>query len=1156
MIDNNDKKNNVNEVDDFFAKFDKISDDYKANSGTSETSAKNDYNKQDEKPSQLSRKTRSSRHAEKKQNNAENILTTWMNKISDFIKSKFFRQEIENEDEIQDMTNPNNKKRRKKKKYKLNVKKIIRLVIILCIIIAIAVALFAANIVRKAPKIDPDNIYSLLAESSVLYDNQENIIATVGNSSATRTIIEFSDLPDNLINAFVAIEDKTFWEHKGFNFIRIFGAIKDSIFSGNKIGGTSTITQQLARNVYLADSKSVRSIERKIAEAYYAIQIEKTLSKEQIIEAYLNTIDLGFGAQGVQAASQAYFSKDVNELDLLECAALASLPKAPSTFALIKKLDPDDVDADTSIIIYQGSDYTYVYNGDVSENRRNQTLYNMHEQGKITDEEYEAAKNDSLVNHINPNMSSITEISSYFADYVIEQVILDLANENKIDYADAKKMAYSGGLQIYTTMDSKIQKIMEQEYANNDNFPKVAGLKKDSSGNIVSSTGKILLYAMSSYFDENDYFRLQPDEYEWLPDGSMKLLKGKRLNFYKTIVGGQEDISIEFKNMYYIDDNNVFYSIGGGVILIPQNYKQRDEDGNAIISSDFFTEDQKYFQSEDGVNLYVDSGHYSLKQPVIQPQSAMVITDYTNGHIKAMVGGRNTVGKLLFNRATSTRQPGSSMKPITVYGAALQKSLDTLNAGSTPVFETFDNNGNPVANMYGTFMTAASVIDDAPLIVDGTQWPKNWYTGFRGLYTFRTSVEQSVNVCAVKVFEQVGPEYALNFAKKLGITSFVEEGESNDMNPAAMALGGMTKGASPLEMASAYGTFANQGTYISPIGYTRVTNKRGEVILDNVPRTEEVVDKGVSFIMTDILHTTVTKGIAGRAAIGTQPVAGKTGTTSDNYDAWFVGFTPQYTAAVWIGNDINIELSEGSASAARLWSKVMKRALEGVPTGTFAQAPENVVSETIDTKSGLLPTEISSYDDRGTVVSEYFIKGTEPTDFDNIHTYVNVCAETGYLATPYCMHTQYKFGVKRPYLVSEEVADLPYEVPHYYCNLHNPNVNIYPIWGSEIDPTQPDNPNGAVPGLDPNAGYSPDTPPAWLDPNTNPNDSGGINTNGNSTDTSDNSNSSNTSIDTPQVPNTNTSDGTNNNTGDINSGDTTNNNSNSPTEEVPTWLLP
>lgn len=1085
------------EIDDFLSEFDKITEGFTKSEEEIKEAAISDFINDTE--TSAPRRTRSERlHDKKEKKHSSNVLNGISDKLKN-IASNIGTSDAENTDgnengDTQDTsTNMTSRKTRtKKRKYKLNKKTLIKNLLIACIIIGLLICAWAAIVILRLPDINPDNIYSMLSESSVLYDDEENIIATIG-SSETRTNIEYADLPDDLVHAFIAIEDKTFETHKGFNIIRIFGAIKDAMFNGWHIGGTSTITQQLARNIYLS---SDRSLERKVAEAYYTVIIEKELSKELIMEAYLNTINFGFDSYGVQTAAQSYFSKDVEDLTLIECAALAALPKAPTDYALIKKLNPEDVDPETSIIIHQGDDYTYVYNGDASEGRRRQVLINMCDQGYITEEERDAALEEDLLTHINPNMRSLNEVSSYFADYVLEQVISDYASLNHLEYADAREKIYTSGLKIHTTMDSDIQMILDEEYSNTSSFPTVANIKKDSAGNVISSSGKLLLYAYSNYFDENGTFTFQPDEYKWLDNGDLMLYGGKRLNFYKTTVQGNIDISIEFKNMYTME-NGIFYSIQGGTILIPQQYKTRDNDGNAIISAELFKNDdyKDYIMTDNDGNLYVTNGYYALRQKVVQPQSAMVITDYKTGEVKAMTGGRNTTGQKLYNRAVNPRQPGSSIKPIAVYGPALQQSYEIMQGGSTPVFTTYDNAGNAVGNSYGKYWTAASVIDDAPLILNGKVWPSNWYVGYRGLHTMRESIQQSVNVNSVKVLQQVGTDYSVSFLKKLGITSLVTSGDVNDVNLSALALGGMTNGISPLEMCGAYSAFVNQGTYVEPIVYTHVTNKNGETILENTPHTEKVMDEGVAFIMTDMLRSVVTESFGSRAAIPNQPVAGKTGTTNDSYDIWFVGFTPQYTASVWIGNDVNLELSRGSDAACEIWGKVMKRVCAGLPTESFPAQPENVTAVQIDTKSGLLPSELSALDDRGTIRYEYFLKGTEPTETDDIHRSVTACSYTGYLATPLCGATYSRFGTMRPYLVDTQVQDIAYELPHYYCPLHNPDPSAYPIDpsynGSDgtinpgiIDPTVTDTPpdnteTGENDGyiVDNSAGQN---PPDWL----------------------------------------------------------------------------
>ena len=947
-------------------------------------------------------------------------------------------------------------KKKKNKKYRVNIKRLIIAVICAGVLVGGAVGVWALAVISKTPAINADNIYTMLAENSVIYDDAGNELESLFYSGeGLRTNLNYTEMPEDLVDAFVAIEDKTFWDHQGFNVVRIFGAIIDGIKSGDSIRGTSTITQQLARNLYLVDTKDVRTLKRKVQEAYYAVQLEKQLSKEQIIEAYLNTIYLGSGANGVQAAAQTYFSKDVDQLTIAECAVLASIPKHPTKNSPIRRLDNEDIiDPDSLDFIYRGETYSIWYQTEFLE-RQKLVLTFMKDQGKIDENEFEEAINQDIRASINPDISASLEISSYFADYVINDVVQGLMFEYNLDESEAKDMIYNGGLRIYSTLNVSMQKIIESEYTNNKNFPAVIGLNKDKAGNARDASGNILLYDYKNMFDEAGNFTLSPEEYKINDDGSMTVFKGNRLNIFKTEVNKTVDYSVEFKGVYTIEDGT-FYTISAGYVLIPSQYKSRDDDGNLIISKEFFGEDCPFALSDSGV--IIPKGFYQLKAKVIQPQSAMVILDYKTGAIKAMAGGRGLSGKQLFNRATGTRQPGSAIKPMGVYGPALQRSADMVK--------------NNTLDSGMTVWTAASIIDDAPLVINGKLWPKNWYAGYRGLYTLRQSVEQSVNVNAVKVMTDIGTATSVSFLKKLGVTSVVESGSSNDMNAAALALGGMTKGISPLQMAAGYGTFANQGVYVKPVSYTNVTNKRGEVLLENSESKDMVMDREVAFIMTDILRTTVSSGIAGSAAIGSHAVAGKTGTTTDNYDAWFVGMTPYYSAALWIGNDINLELSQGSVSAARLWSKIMKQVHTGLPQGSFPKA-ENVVSAQIDTKSGKLPSELSALDPRGTIRSEYFISGTVPTDTDDIHVSVTICNVSGSLATPYCSNAENRVMTRRPEgsvttYGGATVGDIEHEAPHYYCNLHNPDPLSYPIDPEkQLQPYIPEgNSNGVPPWID------------------------------------------------------------------------------------------
>ncbi|NLD18782.1 MAG: hypothetical protein GX663_00835 [Clostridiales bacterium] len=823
-------------------------------------------------------------------------------------------------------------------------KSVLLICIMVILLMVMAVGVFGAVVIAITPKIETDDMYSLLSQRSVMYDAKGNEIENLYFTGGNRTIVDYKDIPEDMVNAVVAIEDKKFWSHSGFNFIRMAGAVVDSVFGGGQISGTSTLTQQLARNVYLADVKSDRDIGRKIKEAYYTILLEKNLSKKQIMEAYLNTIYLGFNSYGVQAASQSYFSKNVQDLSTLECAALAALPQSPDAYALIQA-DYDGGAASLPVVSTSGS-VSYLYNGETSKDRRELVLENMESSDFITSEQMNEALGDDLKAHMKVGIASDDSTSSYFTDFAIDQVIEDIVAEYGLDRSDAEKMLYTGGLKIYTTMDSEIQKVVENEFADNDNYCGVSYASTNGAGDIIDPEGEVLLRSYSHYFNGSGQFTLASDEYSMDGDGNMTILAGKRLNLYEVDVNGEPDVSIEFKGMY-TRESGTFYFIESGALSIPQGYKKIDSSGNVIISAQFFKDYPDFFVQSDS-SYVVNNNNYSLKQKTRQPQAATVIMENSTGQIKAMMGGRGLTGKQLFNRATSPRQPGSSMKPIGVYGPGIQMGCEYYKDNKTMKLDTSEGSD------WGKYITAGSLINDAALRYNGRVWPKNWYSGYRGQMTLRKAVEQSVNVCAVKVYQQIGPDYSSKMLKKVGISTLDEEGEVNDLNPAALALGGMSRGVTPLDMTAAYATFVNGGIYKEPIAYTKVLDSNDELLFEKEAKEEQVYDEGVAWIMTDILRTTVSNGIATSARIGCQPVGGKTGTTDDNYDIWFAGFTPQYTSAIWMGTDMNMELTLGSSLTASFWADIMERICGDIPYGSFRDRPSNVVS----------------------VAGEYYISGT------------------------------------------------------------------------------------------------------------------------------------------------------------------------------------
>ena len=365
----------------------------------------------------------------------------------------------------------------------------VKILCVLVIVGGVAGGSYVAYTIAHAPKIHPDQIYNTLDVSSHIYNDKGKLIEDIYYEE-NREIAHYEELPDNLKNAFIAIEDKTFWTHKGFNFRRIFGAIWNSISGGGEISGTSTITQQLARNVFLPEEKSVRSIKRKIIEMYYASQIEDELSKEEILTAYLNTIYLGYGCYGVDTAAKYYFSASLDQLSLEQCAALAALPQAPGLYALIVT-EPDEYCTD----IGDG-----LYANDVSADRRNLVLDLMADQGYITAEEAEAAKKP-VTDFIKPGKLS-KGTNSAFKDYLIETVTADLMKQYDLSEEKATEMVYTKGLHIYSTLDSQAQKVVTKEFKNKNSFP--SALKSNSkveAAMVITEVGTGQIKAMAGTRD-------------------------------------------------------------------------------------------------------------------------------------------------------------------------------------------------------------------------------------------------------------------------------------------------------------------------------------------------------------------------------------------------------------------------------------------------------------------------------------------------------------------------------------------------------------------------------------------------------------------------------------------------------------------------------
>lgn len=420
--------------------------------------------------------------------------------------------------------------------------------------------------------------------------------------------------------------------------------------------------------------------------------------------------------------------------------------------------------------------------------------------------------------------------------------------------------------------------------------------------------------------------------------------------------------------------------------------------------------------------IYNDENYFKIKD-VYDPdlQSAMVIIDYKKGNVVALVGGAGEKTTLRgLNRATQmTRSPGSNMKPIGVYGPGLE--LGTL--------------------------TAATTFDDVPVTykIGKDDWKiKNYDSKFRGLTNIRKAVEISNNIVAAKALqENVGTEYSYQFLKKLGISTLTTADRNS---PASLALGGMSKGVTPLELAAAYGAIANSGVYVEPKLYTKILDRNGEILLENKSTVRDVMSKENAYILTDMLKT-VTVGSEGTgrlARLTNIDVAAKTGTTSDDKDRWFTAYTPYYVGAVWFGYDTPKYINSATNPGTKVWKAVMEKVHQDLPEAHF-ERPAAIINVDICKDSGLLATEACKNDLRGSrVISEIFNSknGTRPTTYCGIHEYVEVCPDSFKLANPTCIHTVGTVKISRlnRHYEGEEPLTKPldyeYEIPTTYCELH------------------------------------------------------------------------------------------------------------------------
>lgn len=742
------------------------------------------------------------------------------------------------------------------------------------------------GILDSAPDIKNIHIGPTAYASKAL-DTQGNVTATLLQAGSNRERVKYEEIPQDLINAFVAIEDERFWEHNGIDLKSILRAAKGVLSDNSSAGGGSTITQQLLKNNVFGGGLNEGHFERyirKFQEQYLALELEsqsnldKVTIKKSILTEYLNTINLGANTLGVKVAARRYFNKNVQDLTLSECAVIASITKNPSG------LNP-------------------ITHPDKNAERRKQVLSNMLEQGYITEAQYKEALADDVYSRIQNNDSRYSSEEnrpySYFVDELTQQVIAEFKERFGYSEQQASDLLYSGGLTIYTTQDPTLQAIVDDEVNNPANYDTVK----------YSVTWRLTVRHSD-----------------------------------KTVTNySEKDLLRYIREVRHVNSNGLFKSEDTAKGYIEDYKKQLLAENDTIVGENFFT--------------------------TLEPQVSFVLMDPHTGQVKAISGGRGEKRySLSLNRATDTlRQPGSTFKVVTSFAPAL--------------------------DLYGA--TLATPFYDAEYTI-GTKTFKNWYShGFLGYQTIRDGIIYSLNIVAVRcLMEQLDPHKGRMYAENLGITSLTD----NDENP-ALALGGITNGVSNLELTQAFATIANQGQFNKAKFFTKIVDQNGKVLIDTTKDdVRQAMKPTTAFLLTDAMSQSMlpnrayassvsVNSTSTRAHFDGMSLAGKSGTTSNNNDVWFVGFSPYYIAGVWGGCDENQSLNDtrtgeyngGTGFHKDIWKKIMTRVHQGLPDIGFTK-PDGIVTANVCRKSGKLPTSGCYHDFRGSsVITEYFTAGTVPT---------------------------------------------------------------------------------------------------------------------------------------------------------------------------------
>ncbi|WP_391088521.1 PBP1A family penicillin-binding protein [Vibrio sp. NH-UV-68] len=753
-----------------------------------------------------------------------------------------------------------------------------------------------------------------------------------------RIPVAYDDIPRHLTEALIATEDSRFYDHPGIDPIGITRAAVVVALSGSAKQGASTITQQLARNFFLSNEKKIM---RKIKEIFIAIHIEQLLSKQEIMELYVNKIFLGYRSYGFGAAAQTYFGKELQQLTLSELATLAGMPKAPST------MNP-------------------IYSLERATNRRNVVLRRMLDEQYITQQEYDQARNEEIVARYHG--AEIELSAPYVAELARAWMVARYGEE-----------AYTSGMSIYTTVDSKLQAAANESAINN--------LLTYDQRHGYRGAEKVLWSANQAAFDGEKIEQTLDNvpTYGQLTPAIVVDVQDKQATVWVKDQGQQ--------------------TLGWDGIKWARKFLTDDRQGKAPTSA------KEVLNSGEQIwvrQIEIDSDdqqpdHAWHLSQVPNANTAFIAMNPENGAVLSLVGGFNFIHNK-FNRATqSVRQVGSSIKPF-IYSAAIDKGL-----------------------------TLATLINDAPINQwdksQGTAWrPKNSPPTYVGPTRLRLGLAQSKNVMAVRVLREVGLDQTREYLTRFGF----DIDQLPRSETIALGAGSLT----PMKMAQGYSVFANGGYYVEPFYINKIEGPFGDLVFEASPKTicqhdceqapqasnefaeqdvdldseqpnyaPQVITEQTAFLVREMMYSNIWGGGNWREGTGwngtgwrAQPlkrrdIGGKTGTTNDSKDAWYNGYGPGMVAIAWVGfDDHNRNLGRskpnpnldndqisgaeaGAKTAQPAWVDFMRIALDGVPERDKT-IPDNIIRVRIDRESGLLTNKFDS-----SSMFEYFLEGTEPTEF-------------------------------------------------------------------------------------------------------------------------------------------------------------------------------